>query len=572
MQSKDSEKASSASDPMTIQIKGKPIGPGIGIGIALVLESDIQVPQFSIPPHEIEAEKKRYEKAIELFSNELHSQVQAVRGGYIFDAHQLLKIHELLLNDGEYHKKVYERIEKERTNAEWALHEESVHVINSLERTRDALFIARAEDVRDLTDNILFALLKPLELPGRLRRKADQTQILFSKRLYLSEIMMAGDQHVAGFVTESSAFSSHAAILLKSFGIPSLGGVKNVTGLVRNGNLVIVDSLEGTVMLRPDPHTVSKYQDVTRKIEKKIGKRRYVPLQTSTRDGVNVHVMANVNNVKQVDLVLENRMEGVGLFRTEFLVLADNRIPSENEQHSVYRKVLETLRGRPVVMRTFDIGGDKLLTDWSTRGTRNPALGIRGIRRQLLLYPQELMVQMRAILRAAVDSNVGILLPMVTMAEELKEVKERIAEARHQLRTEGLPFSSNVNLGAMIEIPAAAFAIEEILKEVDFLSIGTNDLIQYFTAADRDNEAVLHYGDMKNKPVRDLLNIIIKQATEIGRQQDVTVCGEIASEPANIELLLRMGYRSLSIPPVAAPSIRQAIRDTDLQRSNGVGR
>jgi phosphotransferase system enzyme I (PtsI) len=548
-----------------IQVDGKCISPGIAIGKALLLENDLQVPKISIPHERVEEEKSRYEQAVDLLSRGLHEQAQVVHGGYIFNAHQLLRIHELLLADGEFHKKVKEGIEVHGRNAEWALYEASLDVINLLERSRDSVFEARAEDVRDLASNLLLALLRPRELSDRLTRKVDRNQILFSKRLYLSEVMMAADQHVRGFVTESSAFSSHAAILLKSFGIPSLGGVRNIVQLVRNGDRVIVDSFKGKLILNPTSDLVSKHQNLKLKIERQTGKRSYVPLEAFTRDGTRVHLMANVNNLRQMDMVIKNRMEGVGLFRTEFFVLSDNKIPSEDEQYSVYRSVIKALKGRPIVIRTFDIGGDKLLPDNSLRQIRNPALGIRGIRRQLLVHPQELVVQIRAILRAAVDSNVGILLPMVTITEELKKVRKLLAQAQDQLREEGLPFSSNVNLGAMIEVPAAAFSIKDILSEVDFVSIGTNDLIQYFTAADRDSEIVLHYSSLKNKSVQGMLDFIITQAKEANRQQDVTICGEIASDPINIELLLRIGYRSLSISPVFAPSIRRAIRATRLR-------
>jgi phosphotransferase system enzyme I (PtsI) len=283
-----------------------------------------------------------------------------------------------------------------------------------------------------------------------------------------------------------------------------------------------------------------------------------------TRDGVGIRLMANIDNPEQIGLLLTNRLEGVGLFRTEFFVLEAASFPTEEEQCDIYHRVFTAAGGRQVVIRTFDIGGDKQIPDLYYCSGQNPALGVRGVRRHLLRRPDEIWTQLRAILRAAVGFPVGVLLPMITTVDDIREVKSLLKGVKKELRGEGKQFSSEVQLGAMIEVPAAAIGIRDILTEVDFVSVGTNDLLQYFVAADRDNEAVLRYGDSENKAFLWLLRFIIQEAAAVDREKSVTICGEIASHPHLVPLLLALGFRSLSITPTSAQLVRNAIANIDL--------
>ena len=275
-----------------------------------------------------------------------------------------------------------------------------------------------------------------------------------------------------------------------------------------------------------------------------------------TADGTKIVLKANIENPDQVGLVLAHGLEGIGLFRTEFLISAEGRVPTEEQQYTAYRRVIEKAAGFSVVIRTFDIGGDKGM-GLSDRCTgRNPALGLRGIRRHLMDRPEELRTQLRAILRAALGANVGILIPMVTTLDDVTAAKGHLADVRKALRQAGVAFSGEIAFGAMIETPAAAATVHDILGKVDFISVGTNDLLQYFMAADRDNERVIQYNDATSPAFLWLMEHVIRQAQNIGREADVTVCGEVASDRRVLPHLLRMGYRSFSVSPVSSAIIR----------------
>jgi phosphotransferase system enzyme I (PtsI) len=342
-----------------------------------------------------------------------------------------------------------------------------------------------------------------------------------------------------------------------------------VSGLreqVADGDEVIVDAVNGTVIIRPRPETVQKFAALKQQLELPEEPFHLPPIGGTTKDNIPIRLMANIDNPDQIQLVRRNRLEGVGLFRTEFSVLQSNTFPTEEEQYAIYRHVF-TAAGRRVIIRTFDIGGDKQISSLNYCVGKNPALGVRGVRRHLLWHPEELWIQLRAILRAAVGCQVDILLPMVTTTDDVRQVKKILKDVKEELRKEDTLFSDDVMLGAMIEIPAAAIGVSEILAEVDFVNIGTNDLLQYFVAADRDNEAVLRYENFEDKAFLWLLHFVAERATELGKEDKVTICGEIASNPQLVPLLLDLGFRSLSITPTAAQSVRNAIASIDLRPS-----
>jgi phosphotransferase system enzyme I (PtsI) len=285
----------------------------------------------------------------------------------------------------------------------------------------------------------------------------------------------------------------------------------------------------------------------------------------STADGQKVQLLANVGSPEDIKFVFQQGLEGVGLFRTEFLLMEHGRLPTEEEQLAIYQAAVKQLANRHLVIRTFDIGADKQVPGLTVCTGQNPALGIRGIRRHLTANAREFRSQLRAILRAGAGPLTSIMIPMVTTVEDVRAARKHLLSVHEELCAEGLMANNPVRFGAMIEVPAAAIAVKEILTEADFVSLGTNDLLQYFTAADRDNEDVVMYNDPESRPFLWLLEYIIKSAAEMGRERDVTICGEIASRPNLIPRLLRLGYRSFSIVPVMADPIREAIRSTNLK-------
>jgi phosphotransferase system enzyme I (PtsI) len=567
MDDKDLLECSRLKSGNEIELRGTTICPGIGIGRARVLDRERFVLRSEIPADQIQAERRRYNQAVKLVSDHLLEHIKEDHSNSSLSASLILKSHQAMLTDVQFHDAVRSRIVAECKNAEWALELEAKKIIVQLEASRSPYLKSRAEDVRDLIESIVDALSStPKEYEKGAQQKAE-SEVLISSNLFPSSVIEAHRFLSSGFATESAALSSHAAILLKGFGIPALGEVNGLKEQVGDGDEVIVDAINSVIIIRPEPDRVQKYLDLKRQFEIPEELPVSPPIGGQTKDGAEVRLMANIDNPDQIQLMFRNQLEGVGLFRTEFFVLEGESFPTEEEQYEIYRHVFTAANGRRVVVRTFDIGGDKQIANLHYCTGQNPALGVRGVRRHLLRYPEELRIQVRAILRAAVGFPVGVMLPMVTTVDEVREVKRLFKDIKEELHGEGNVFSDEVCLGAMIEVPAAAIGITEILAEVDFVSVGTNDLLQYFVAADRDNEAVLRYEDFQNKAFLWLLRFVIERAAELGKEHEVTICGEIASNAQFVPLLLGLGFRSLSITPTSAQSIRNAIAHVDLRLS-----
>jgi len=430
-----------------------------------VLDRERVVLRSKIPADQAQAEKQHYNQAVQLVSDHLLEHIQEDHSDSSLSASMILKSHQAILTDEQFHDAVRARIVAELKNAAWALELEARKIITQLEASRSPYLASRAEDVKDLVSSIVHALSPAPKPYKKALVEKKESQVLISGNLYPSWAIEARRFRSVAFATESNALSSHAAILLKGFGIPTVGGVNGL------------------------------------------------------------------------------------------------------REHVADRRHVFTTAGRRVVIRTFDIGNDKRIAGLNYCTGQNPALGVRGVRRHLLWHPEELRIQFRAILRAAVGCQVDILLPMVTTVDDVRQVKKILKDVTEELRKEDTPFSDDVRLGAMIEVPAAAIGIGEILAEVDFVNIGTNDLLQYFVAADRDNEAVLRYENFEDTAFLWLLRFVMERATELGKKDKVTICGEIASNPQLVPLLLALGFRSLSITPTAAQSVRDAIASIDLRPS-----
>ena len=551
-----------------IKLKGTTICPGIGIGQARVLDREFLIPRNEIHKDQVQSEQQSYSEAVKTVSDHLHEHIEEAHAGSSLSSSLILKNHEAMLTDEQFHGAVLSRISTEYKNAAWALEVEGEQIIAGLEASRSPYLMSRAEDIRDLVSSIVDALSPTPETYKKALCQNGEPEICISDNLFPSSVMEARRFHSVAFATESAALSSHAAILLKGFGIPAIGGLRGLRESAANGDQVIVDAVNGVVIVRPKPETVQQYITLKQELEVFEELPPSPPISASTKDGVDIRLMANINNPDEIHLVLRNRLGGVGLFRTEFFVLETESFPTEQEQFDIYHRVFTAAGGRRVVIRTFDIGGDKKIADLYYCTGQNPALGVRGIRRHLLQRPNELQTQLRAILRAAVGFPVGILIPMITTVDDIREVKRLLESVKEKLRRENKPFSEEIQIGAMIEIPAAAISVGDILAEVDFVNVGTNDLLQYFVAADRDNDAVLMYENFENKAFLWLLGFIIERAVELGKEKNVTICGEVASHPELVPLLLSLGFRSLSITPTSAQSTRNAIANTDLRGSS----
>ncbi len=550
-----------------IKLRGTTICPGIGIGRVRVLDQEFIIPKNEILPSQVQSEQRSYTEAVKAVSDHLHEHIEEAHAGSSLSSSVILKNHKAMLTDEQFHEAVLSRIATEYKNAAWALEVEGEQIIARLDASRSPYLMSRAEDIRDLVASIVDALSPTPEMYKKASQKNGEPKVCISDNLFPSSVMEARRFHSVAFATESAALSSHAAILLKGFGIPAIGSLRGLRESAVNGDLAIVDAVNGVVIIRPDHDTLQKYIALKQELEVPEELPPSPPISARTKNGINVRLMANINNPDEIHLVLRNRLGGVGLFRTEFFVLETESFPTEQAQYDIYRRVFTAADGRLVVIRTFDIGGDKQIADLHYCTGQNPALGVRGIRRHLLRRPNELQTQLRAILRAAVGFPVGILIPMITTVDDIKEVRRLLESVKEELRAEDKPFSEEVQIGAMIEVPAAAISIGDILAEVDFVNVGTNDLLQYFVAADRDNDAVLQYENFESKAFLWLLRFIIERAAELGKEKNVTICGEGASDPELVPLLLSLGFRSLSITPTSAKSTRNAIANTDLRDS-----
>ncbi|MFW6151942.1 MAG: phosphoenolpyruvate--protein phosphotransferase [Verrucomicrobiota bacterium] len=539
-------------------LKGVPICPGLGIGRVYVVDPDLAVQPIDIAQRQVKAETERYTAAVRTTKRRLREHVVTIHGSSTPETKAILDIHEAMLNDESFHERVRKHIAKELKGAEWSLWQEATALMSQFSAMRDPYFEARNEDVQDMANNLLGVLS---EGKSTVDRELKEDRILVSRHLHSSDALFAQRSRGRGFASESRAMVSHAAILLKGFGMPSVGGIDGLVDQASEGERIIVDGTNGTVILRPSSANIKKFR---RRKEAAEGPVITGAIGCVSADGTRIVLKANIENPDQVKLMLTHGLDGIGLFRTEFLVSADGRVPTEQEQYDVYRSVIENARGRFVTIRTFDIGGDKSMGLASLCTGRNPALGLRGIRRHLVESPDELRTQLRAILRAAVGAPVGILIPMVTTVEDVIKAKRHWIKVSQELEREGIACSTDVVLGAMIETPAAAAVVGEILSEVSFISLGTNDLLQYFMAADRDNESVLHYQDATNPGFLWLLHHVIEQARKVGREGDVTVCGEVACDMKVFPHLVRMGYRSFSISPVSAASFRSVCIDVNI--------
>jgi phosphotransferase system enzyme I (PtsI) len=547
-----------------VVLRGSTICPGIGMGQARVLDRGIAIPKSQISPDQAQSEQRRYNKAVKLVSDHLYEHIQEDHADSSLSALSILKNHQVMLTDEQFHEAVRYRIAAESKSAAWALELEAQEIITNLEASRSPYLKSRAEDVKDLVANIASALSSTPQVYTKALQQKRESEVLISGNLYPSWTIEAKRSCSVAFATESNALSSHAAILLKGFGIPAVGGVKGLREAVADGDEVIVDAVNGVVIVRPSPETAKRLAAAKQQFELPETLRPLPPLGGRSKDNIPIRLMANIDNPDQIPLMHRNRLEGIGLFRSEFLILRSSSFPTEQEQYEIYRHVFKAAAGQRVVVRTFDIGGDKQIDDLHDCTGQNPALGVRGVRRHLLRHREELRIQARAILRAAQGCHVDILLPMVTTADDIRKVRHVLEEVKKELRDQGTPFSDEVRLGAMIEVPAAAIGISEILTEVDFVNVGTNDLLQYFVAADRDNEAVLGYEDFENKGFLWLLRFIMERAAELGQENEVAICGESASNPQLVPLLLALGFRSLSITPTSAQTVRNAIAETDL--------
>ncbi len=537
--------------------QGIPVSPGVAVGTAYCIHEIFVGPQTAgLGEDEVVAELERFEQAREKTAADLHALYEKVAGQVGRDEAAIFLAHETILHDPAFTAKVRDHVIKEHQSVQAALHYVLNEYTSLFARTKDEYLLERLADVRDVIIRLSGHLTEVLQ-PGTAALTGPL--ILVVDELLPSQAVTLGDREVAGIVTQSGGQTSHAAILARSRGIPAVSGVQQIVQRVHTGDIVVVDGREGHVLINPPPEIESAYRKLQREfrdLKDQLAENRDAP--AISRDGVHVELLSNINNLADAQAAKRMGASGVGLYRTEYLFLTHPTVPDEEEQLSVYRHIIAACPGGKVTIRTLDLGGDKTIPYLGHSREANPFMGWRSIRLSFE-HPEFFATQIRAVLRAAapeegIEKQVRLMFPMITTLEEMRRVRGMVRRARRQLAEQNKP-CGDVAIGLMLEVPAAAVSIEALLEVVDFVSIGSNDLVQYLMAADRDNPKVSHLCQPLSPPVLRVLTNVIKACDKAGKP--VTLCGEMAARPRAFMLLFAMGLRSFSMSPAFIPTQKE---------------
>jgi phosphotransferase system enzyme I (PtsI) len=548
---------------MNFVLHGYAVSGGITVGYAhLVATARLEVAHYEIAPEAVDAELARFDEAMQAAQEEL----QALKAHIAPDAPKefeaFLDLHRMILNDSALAVAPRELIRSRRANAEWALVQQMERLVERFEEIDDPYLRERKADVQHAVERVLKLLMGGQRL-AEPAVSEEQKLIVVAHDLSPADMILFKRHRFGGFVTDVGGVTSHTAIVARSLAIPAIVGLHHAFQTINEGELIIVDGERGLLVVNPDPVVLAEYRE--RQAELKAERQRLKRLKktrATTQDGTPIELYANIELPQDMGEVLEAGAEGVGLFRTEFMFLNRKDLPSEEEQFEAYRQVAEGMQGKPVVLRTLDIGADKAMNGGEGAHVMpNPAMGLRAIR-FCLAEPQMFLTQLRAILRASHYGTVRVLLPMLAHAHEIDQTLALINQAKAQLEERGQPYDRAVQIGGMIEIPAAALSLPIFMRRLHFLSIGTNDLIQYTLAIDRTDDAVAHLYDPLHPAVLTLVANTIQTATRGG--MPIAVCGEMAGDLQLTRLLLGLGLRNFSMHPSQLLPIKERILRTNL--------
>ncbi|MEW8458678.1 MAG: phosphoenolpyruvate--protein phosphotransferase [Candidatus Thiodiazotropha endolucinida] len=549
---------------MTLSCQGIGINTSreVAIGDVYLLQQGIpEVTHREISEDLIQSEIERFENALHITSNHLRLVREQIPTNPALDISEFIDTHLLMLEDYAISQATINLIRENLFSAEWALQVRRDELVRVFDEMDDPYLRTRKDDVDHVVGQVQFVLAggKPQQQSGLNGR------VVVAKDLTPAETIMMKNQGVVAFVTEFGGPLSHTAILARSLGIPAVVGIHQATSLFRHGEQLVVDGAQGVVLADPTPRILDYYhQRIEERRLREEELRRRVDLPALTIDGEQIFLHANIELPEDIETTLNNRADGVGLFRTEFLFMNRPTPPMEEEQLEAYREAVKGLGGIPLTIRTLDLGMDKTtgsITDSGCMPAINPALGLRAIR-LCLKEPELFMPQLRAILRASAEGPVRLMLPMLSGIQELKQALRMIERTKEELRNADLPFDADIPIGGMIEVPAAALAADSFARHLDFLSIGTNDLIQYTLAVDRMDEEVNFLFDPLHPSVLLLIQLTIDAANRAGIP--VSMCGEMAGEPRYARLLIGMGLRELSMQPSALLEARELVRQSSL--------
>lgn len=540
---------------MTEQLKGISASNGYAIGRAYELvEPDLSFETLTIS--QPEAEIRRFDQALQKAKNELQlirdkvAKEQDEENAKIFDAHLLV------LEDPELVGAIENQINNKSVNAEAALVENTDSFITIFEQMDNEYMRERAADIKDVRKRILSHLLeKPLPDISLVQ----EPTIIVAEDLTPSDTAQINKEFIKGFITDVGGRTSHSAIMARSLEIPAIVGVQTAVASIEHGEEVLIDGIEGDIFVQPSEDTKHKYEYLQKEYDKKLAEWALLKNEPSiTKDEYQVELGANIGSYQDMDLVLKHGAEAIGLYRTEFLYMENNNFPTEEEQFEAYKSVLEAMENKPVVIRTLDIGGDKKLDYWDLPDEMNPFLGLRAVR--LALQNKDVFrTQLRALLRASIYGNLKIMFPMIATLEEFREAEGLLLEEKQNLLNEGVEVATDIEVGIMVEIPSTAILAEQFAKEVDFFSIGTNDLIQYTFAADRMNQNVSYLYQPLHPAILNLVKMVIDASHKEGKWTGM--CGEMAGEPTAVPLLLGLGLDEFSMSPSSILPARSQVRN-----------
>lgn len=543
-------------------LQGIAVSPGVAIGEALVIDNEgFRIPRRFVMRDVVEEEVERLGKSLDSVAGEIARNRDAISEKLGDDYGAIFAAHLQMLRDPRMNDELVELIRENHYSPEYAVSRVLRRYAKIFQELRDDYLAERANDIFDLERRLLRCLL------GERREELSHITlpvVVLAHNLTPSETAMLDPKFVLGFVTEIGGAGGHTAIVAKGLEIPAVVGTGTFLTDVSGGELVIVDGDQGRVILQPDEETIARYRhEVEEHRSLAVRLRGLRELPAETLDGTRITLMANIEFPREVSACLDRGADGVGLYRTEFLYLAVNTEPTEEEHYNAYCEVLSAMGDHPVVFRTLDLGADKLGQLPSHEEERNPFLGLRSIRLSLRNLPQ-FRTQLRAILRASVLGSARIMFPLISSLQELRQAKMVVADTMEDLEEAGVEFDREIEIGMMVEVPAAVVLLDKFLPEVDFISIGTNDLIQYALAVDRSNNEVADRYQASDPAVLRLLEMSLNAA----RQADIpaSVCGQMSGEASYTMLLLGLGLRTLSVPPSVIPEIKKICRSVSISQ------
>tara|TARA_E500000178_G_scaffold226437_1_gene223319 strand:+ start:599 stop:2329 length:1731 start_codon:yes stop_codon:yes gene_type:complete len=535
-----------------IVLKGIPASPGICHGDAMLFaQINIDVPLYRISENEVSVEKERFQKAILATREEITQIRDQVSNSLGEDEALIFDAHLMVLEDNALITETIQHIEQNKQNVEYSFNVVVERYINFFKTIEDEYLKERVSDIKDVSRRVLNHLVGATKNTSL---STPQNRIIVSEDITPSQAVSFNKDNLLGFITDSGGATSHFVIMSRSFKIPAVVGLHNATEKIKQNDYILIDGYEGLVFINPSAETIKEYDQIAnkqREIERSF--QEELVEKTETLDGHSIELMANIEASDDISASIQDSFDGIGLFRTESIYLMKNGMPSEEEQFNEYASVVKNTNGKPVIIRTLDIGGDKLIN-----GVHDDSfLGLRAIRfclENLTIFK----TQLRAILRASIFGDIRIMYPMISGVEELDKANYILDEVKEELLAEEIAFDSDIQVGAMIELPSAVSIIDLLANKVDFFSVGTNDLIQYLMAVDRMDDRVSHLYQPTHPAVLRSLKSIFEQSDS--NQKHVSVCGEMAGEPIYAALLIGLGAKSLSVSVSRLPEIKHYIR------------